>query len=106
MAGMGNFSDWSLEYWPITAGKGEDAYRQAMAIVDPIGFVRHAAPAALFFQFAKNDGYVSKDAALLFYGAGSDPKQIQWYDTGHQLNTDQDRRDRIAWLSSQLGLKE
>jgi len=77
-----------------------------MAIVDPIGYIRHAAPAALFCQFAQNDPHIPREAALQFYDAGSIPKQIQWYDTSHSLNTDGDRRDRRAWLSSQLGLRD
>jgi dienelactone hydrolase len=106
MAGMGNFADWSLKYWPATGSKGKDAYRQAMAAVDPVGYIGHAAPAALFFQFAKNDKYISEKTAMQFYDAASDPKEIQWYETSHPLNTEDDLRDRSAWLSSQLGLKD
>jgi dienelactone hydrolase len=106
MAGMGNFSDWSLKYWPATGSKGVDAYREAMATVDPIGYIKHATPATLLFQFAQHDRYISEVAALQFYEAGSSPKQVQWYNTSHSLNTDDDRRDRSAWLTSQLGLKD
>jgi dienelactone hydrolase len=106
MAGMGNFSDWSLKYWPVTGSKGADAYRQAMVTLDPIGYIPHAAPATLYFQFAKHDKYISEATAMQFYDAGSDPKEIRWYETAHALNTDEDIRDRSAWLSSQLGLKD
>ena len=106
MAGMGNFSDWSLRYWPATGSKGVEAYREAMATVDPIGYIQHAAPAALLFQFSKNDAYISTEAATQFYEAGSVPKLILWYDSSHALNTDKDRGDRCVWLSSQLGLKD
>jgi dienelactone hydrolase len=103
MAGMGSFSDWSLKYWPLTGSKGVDKYRQAMAVVDPLGYVSHAAPASLFYQFAKNDTYISEEAAQEFYTAGSDPKQIQWYDTSHNMNTEKDRSDRKTWLLDHLG---
>lgn len=104
MAGMGNFSDWSLKYWPGTGSMGVDAYRQAMAIVDPIFYIRHAGTATVLFQFAQTDQYISAEAALQFYKAGTDPKQLLWYNTSHSLNTEADRSDRDTWLSSQLGL--
>jgi fermentation-respiration switch protein FrsA (DUF1100 family) len=104
MAGMGNFSDWSLAYWPATGSLGADAYRKGMADVDPIYYVPHAAPAALFFQFAQNDQFIPKDTAQQFYDAASSPKQIEWYDTTHALNTVKDSTDRNTWLAGQLGL--
>lgn len=70
---------------------------------DAIHYIGHAAPAALFFQFAEKDEYIIKQAALQFYEAGSDPKIIQWYDASHELN-DQAQLDRIAWLKQELGL--
>lgn len=105
MAGMGNFSDWSLAYFISLNVDGRQTYRQAMAIVDPIFYIPHAAPAALYFQFAQHDQYISEEAALQFYNAGSDPKQIQWYDASHSLNTELDRNDRDIWLSKELGLE-
>src|ERR1700682_607791 len=58
MAGMGNFSDWSLKYWPASAAKGEAAYRLAINALDPINYVSGAAPAALLFQFSNTDKYI------------------------------------------------
>jgi len=81
MAGMGNFGDWSLTYWPVTGSKSRKEYRDAMADVDPIGYIKYAAPAALFFQFAQNDFYISEEVAKQFYDAGSNPKQVEWYNT-------------------------
>jgi len=73
--------------------------------LDAIHYIGHASPSALFFQFAERDEYITRQAALEFYEAGSDPKTIQWYDTSHELN-DQARLDRIEWLSTQLGLEQ
>jgi dienelactone hydrolase len=73
--------------------------------LDAIHYIGHASPSALFFQFAERDEYITREAALRFYEAGSDPKTIQWYDASHELN-DQARLDRIAWLSRQLGLEQ
>ena len=104
MAGLGNFSDWSLKYWPATAKTGADAYRQKVSQVDPIRFVDGAAPAALLFQFSNKDKYITRDAAEQFFQAASEPKAIKWYDTDHQLGSDAVTRDRVAWLTEQLGL--
>lgn len=104
IAGMGNFSDWSLKYWPVTAAKGKEAYEQAMKSVDPIDFVSRAAPAQLLFQFANTDKFISKMTATAFYEAASPPKQIKWYDAMHDLNVEAARSDRRDWLSRELGL--
>lgn len=104
LAGMGSFSDWSLKYWPATAAQGEATYRQAMDALDPIRYVAHAAPAALLFQFANNDKYISESVANAFAAAASEPKQVKWYAATHDLNVAAARTDRRAWLTRQLGL--
>jgi len=104
MAGMGNFSDWSLKYWPVTATKGEDFYRQTMRSVDPIHYISRAAPARLLFQFSNNDKFISRTTAMEYFEAASKPKQIKWYDTIHYLNVEAARIDRNQWLARQLRL--
>ncbi len=105
MAGTTTFSGWLLAYWtPVTDRQGRLAYTQAMRVFDPIYHVAHAAPAALFFQFANSDRFIPKDTAQQLYDAGSEPKSINWYDASHELN-EQARADRVKWLSEQLGLK-
>jgi hypothetical protein len=104
VAGMGNFGDWSLKYWPGTGTSGEKAYRDALDPVDPIHFVPHTAPASLFFQFANQDKYISKETAEEFCGAASDPKVIRWYDTQHDMSIPEVQKDRNDWLSLRLGL--
>jgi dienelactone hydrolase len=104
IAGMGNFGDWSLKYWPATATDGEKAYRDALGPVDPIHFVAHAAPAAVLFQFSNNDKYISKETAIAFSDAASNPKKILWYDADHDMSTPQVQKDRHDWLTQQLGL--
>jgi dienelactone hydrolase len=102
VAGMGSFSDWSLKYWKGPSKNGADVYKQAVKDVDPIGYVRHAAPATLLFQFANNDKYISKEVANHFYAAASNPKAVKWYDATHDLNIEEARRDRSDWLTRQL----
>ncbi len=105
MTGMGNFSDWALQHWPASAGDSADVYRQAMAVVDPIAYVGDAAPASLFYQFARGDRYIPEAKATEYYDAGSEPKQVKWYETSHALILDEALRDRDQWLAQQLGLE-
>lgn len=104
MAGMGNFSDWSLKYWPKSAAKGEDTYRLAITALDPINFVSGAVPAALLFQFSNTDKYIPKVAATTYADAASQPKEVIWYEALHDLNIEAARKDRREWLTRHLGL--
>jgi len=104
IAGVGTFSDWSLNYWKGPSQKGADVYRQAVKDVDPVGYVSHAAPASLLFQFATHDKYISKQVADDFFAAASKPKEVKWYDATHDLNVEAARKDRRDWLTRQLRL--
>jgi dienelactone hydrolase len=79
------------------------AYLEATRPFDAIHYVGHAAPAALFFQCAREDEVITHETSQRFVGAGSQPKQVAWYDAGHGLN-DQARLDRARWLAEQIGL--
>jgi len=102
---IGTFSDWSLKYWPVTAKAGEEVYRNAVSELDPVNYVAHAAPASLLFQFATRDKYIPREAAMAYYDAATNPKQIKWYDTIHELDVEPARVDRRAWLTQQLKLR-
>jgi dienelactone hydrolase len=106
MAATPRHADWNLPFWLIPAGldeTGQEAYRQAMADVDPIAYAQYLAPAAVLFQFGREDFYISQPTAIEYYLAASDPKRIEFYDADHPLNI-QARVDREAWLVEQLGL--
>lgn len=100
MAGMGNFSDWFLQYWGHTDDK--DAYIAEMSQLDPVNFVKNAAPAKLFFQFADNDGFISKKVADAFYATASDPKEEKFYDTTHAFIIEEAKTDRDNWMIDNL----
>jgi dienelactone hydrolase len=104
VAGMGNFGDWSLKYWKKTAGAGAETYRKALEPVDPIQFISHASPTSLFFQFAGQDIYISKNMAMEFFTAASESKSAKWYDTGHEMNTPEVKHDRMEWIKLQLDI--
>jgi uncharacterized protein len=76
---------------------------RVLGSVDPLRYVRRAAPAALFFQDGRRDRVVPRKALLALARAGSSPKRVRWYDAGHGLD-EQAYRDQLRWLSRELGL--
>jgi uncharacterized protein len=83
----------------------QQTWRVAMEPIEPIHFVNHAAPAALFFQAGEHDQAIPKADAIRFQQAGSEPKLIRWYDAGHDLDLDVVAlRDAAAWLQTQIGI--
>ena len=105
IAGIGSFSDWSLDYWlKAKPAEFKKSYREAFRDLDPIALISRAAPAALFFQFAQTDKYITRDAATAFYDAARQPKQVRWYDTTHEMNIEAARKDRREWLMEKLSL--
>lgn len=83
----------------------QDNYFNTLADVDPINYIGHVAPAALFLQFGRTDGYPTEEKAKFYSEKASNPKFVKFYDAGHALN-DEARRDRAAWLREQLGIGE
>jgi pimeloyl-ACP methyl ester carboxylesterase len=82
------------------------AYLAAMAPLDAQHYIGHAAPAKLFFQYARDDRSVSAKEGQRFFELASEPKQIAWYDNcGHEFNA-QARLDRAIWLCEILHLPQ
>jgi len=76
---------------------------EAMEPIEPIHYVGHASASALFFQNARYDRSVSEEDALAYQAAGSEPKKVQWYESGHGL-PEQAFVDMVAWLAEQIGI--
>ena len=81
-----------------------DAFQAKYGWLDPGKFVSHAAPAAVFLQYASKEDFLNPDRARGYATLVSEPKRFQLYDAPHALNAEA-RRDRIAFLSDQLKLK-
>jgi hypothetical protein len=95
------FSNWFLKYFVRGASKAElDA---AFAPLEPVNNIGDAAPASVFFQFAKSDRFVPGYVADKLTEAASEPKKTEGYDAGHELD-DAARKARLAWLRKELGL--
>jgi len=105
IAGIGSFSNWSLDYWlKAIPAADKEAYRAALKSIDPMTQIAFASPATLLFQFANSDEHIAKALAIAFFDAASRPKQVRWYDGKHELNVEAARDDRREWLTRQLSL--
>ena len=82
-----------------------ERWLEAMEPIEPIHYVGHASPSALFFQNARSDTSVSEEDALAYQAAGSEPKKVQWFDSGHGLPS-QAYMDMVAWLEEQIGIDQ
>jgi dienelactone hydrolase len=102
MAATPRFPDWYL-YLPKLEGEAREAFIRQMSEIDPITHVSYLSPASVFFQFATDDPHVPKERAEEFFAAANDPKEMKWYEAGHELNADA-TQDRIAWLKEKIGL--
>ena len=80
-----------------------DELRTVLEKTDPMHYVGLAKPSALLFQDGQDDEVVPKRALRQLAGAGSEPKEVRWYDTGHSPNEElwADSRD---WLADKLEL--
>lgn len=80
-----------------------ERWLEAMAPIEPIRFVGLAAPRPLFFQNANHDDYVTRDNALRYHAAASEPKRVRWYDLDHSLGAEA-AVDGAAWLEPIIGI--
>lgn len=104
MAGAPSFADVAAANIPSLRGEALAAYQRAMSPIDPVYYVGHAAPSALFFQFGRSDGFFGTDHPARFAEAGSEPKRVAWYDADHYLGNPRAREERNTWLRGELRL--
>ena len=81
----------------------QDEWLRRMEEIEPIGYVGHAAPAALFFQNGRRDQAIDEDDAVRYQEAGSEPKRVEWYDSGHNLPLEA-IFDHVEWLQEEIGI--
>ena len=82
-----------------------DAWLAAMEPIEPIYFVRHAAPSALLFQSARRDSLVTTDDSERLHEHASEPKTVLWYDSDHGLPPVA-WCDQADWLREHLGFAD
>ena len=98
MSGRARISTWTSQYAPQ---ENRERYTDLMSSIDPIDYIGPAAPAAIFFQNGSYEGYIPEAEARALHEAGSDPKQIKWYDS-YEVLPGQAHDEAAEWLSRQL----
>jgi dienelactone hydrolase len=78
-----------------------DAFAAKFAWMDAGKYVSHAAPAAVFLQYATDEPFMNGDVAKRYFEIVSEPKKLEIYKAPHALNAEA-TRDRIAFLAQQL----
>lgn len=102
MSGTLRMTDfWKKHY----AGQpGLDKYIQATEPFNIEHYIAQSAPAAVLYHFGRQDLSVPEQDALEFYKAGPSPKDIKWWNGGHNLNSEATYQ-RIEWFHEKLGTK-
>jgi dienelactone hydrolase len=101
MAATTTFSEWFLFGSKLSPAE-EAQYIKDMSPLDPTRYAARAAPAPILFQFAHADYYVPERTAQMLFDAASSPKDVRWYDAGHDVKHDQAQPDRLGWIRQQL----
>jgi hypothetical protein len=81
-----------------------DAFLAQYSWMDAGKYVSHAAPAAVFLQYATQEPFLTPEMAKQYYERVSEPKKLRIYQAPHALNAEA-TRDRVAFLSEQLSFK-
>jgi dienelactone hydrolase len=84
------------------ASNADSEKNPSLATYDAEKWIKKSHTAPVFLQFARNDESVTRDQAVRFIKATSEPSLYKWYEGNHNLNNAA-RNDREAWLSSELG---
>jgi dienelactone hydrolase len=71
---------------------------------DGLAYIARSSPTKLLFQAGRSDEIVPRDALRRLYAAAGKPKQIIWYDGGHDLPL-QAYRDHLAWFTKVLAVE-
>lgn len=80
-----------------------ERWLSAMEPIEPINHIGNAAPAALLFQSGRRDLRIPQESATQFQQAGSEPKEIKWYDSGHNPPIEA-LLDQVNWLETHIDI--
>ena len=93
------------EYVNLAPVELQDELTALLEKTDPLHFVALAEPSELLFQDGRDDEVVPEAALRELADAGSEPKEVRWYDAGH-VPTEKMWSDSRSWLSDHLGLPD
>jgi uncharacterized protein len=89
------------EFMSLVSPEQQSEVRPLLEDTDGVRFIGQASPAKLLFQAGRRDEVVPRDALETLIRAGSEPKDVKWYNAGHALNT-KAQRDQLDWLADTL----
>ena len=111
MAGFSSVSEWHrTSEHPLASlirhhlsSERFDQFISTLESLVAVHYIKNASPASLFFQFAQDDLFVSKEQAERFYDVASSPKEIAWYETDHLFtNCSAAYQERTQWILREL----
>jgi len=73
-------------------------YVEVLGVLDAADWAARAAPTPLLLQFGRHERGYSIASMERYGAAASEPKEVRWYFTGHELNDPQALADRARWL--------
>lgn len=85
--------------------EGLDAYAPLIEPYDAVEYLEAVAPNAVYFQFGEQDDAPSPEQGQEQMDAASEPKAIDFYDAGHELNADA-KAERASWLAERFELSQ
>lgn len=103
MAGFSEFSASARTEIPAAQLEKAEPFLKAVAPLDADRLLPYTAPAAILFQFADFDQYISRDDARKSIQAASDPKTAKWYLCGHEFSDVRALPDRGEFLHKVIG---
>jgi|GEM_PF-1319729 len=77
------------------------AQRESVFTVCPSLFVSHLAGRPILFQNGKKDVVIVQPAAMLLHNSAQDPKEVAWYNGGHDLPEAIQAR-AVNWITKKL----
>jgi dienelactone hydrolase len=84
--------------------RDRDKLRPLFEDTDGLAYVARSSPTKLLFQDGREDEIVPRDALERLYRAAGKPKEIRWYEGGHDLPL-QAYRDHLDWLATTLAIE-
>lgn len=102
IAATQSLNDWAF-LGPQPKSKAD--YLKQNSNLELTDYLRQAKNASKFFQFGKDDFYVSRADGAILFSAATEPKQRKLYDAPHKMGLKEIAKDRDDWLVKQLKLQ-
>jgi cephalosporin-C deacetylase-like acetyl esterase len=85
-----------------------DEFKRLLAAMEPIDAKNFIGKSSvpILFQAARFDPGVSESDTRDYFGIAGEPKELKWYDSGHDLNDPEAFVDRQSWLRRYLSIPE